>query len=405
LLKLYNSLGKKLVPFQPAGKKAVAMFTCGPSVYQRAHIGNFRTFLFEDVLLRYLEFSGYTVARGMNFTDIEDKAITEAERLRTTVERITEKNIKTFLIEMKLLVMKTPDYLPKASEYIHDIVNLIQLLLKKKHAYWHHGNVYFDPLRFRGFGKLYGLDMSQWPARKRRFHKDTYPGMHWNLGDFILWHGYKKGDRYFWDTLIGRGRPSWNIQDPGIVSSYFHETLSLYCGGIDNLFRHHDYTLAVLESVRPYPMAKFWLHCHHLFVNGQKMSKSKGNILYTDMLRKLGYTMSEIRFFLIYGHYRERIDYSEEHMKSTVEKLRKFKAAVRKIEKIAKGNTATEERSHSSLKKDFRKHMDNDLHVQHAFDAVNKTISGLQPGELIPAEASGVMKGLREIDEVLKVIF
>jgi cysteinyl-tRNA synthetase len=405
LLKLYNSLGKKLEPFHPDSKKAVTMFTCGPSVYQRAHIGNFRTFLFEDLLVRYLEFSGYTVARGMNFTDIEDKAITEAERQSTTVQRITEKNIKIFLNEMKLLGMKTPDYLPKASEYIHDIVNLIQLLVKKKYAYWHHGNVYFDPLRFRGFGKLYGLDMSQWPVKKRRFHKDTYPGIHWNLGDFILWHGYKKGDRYFWDTPIGRGRPSWNIQDPGIVSSYFNETLSLYCGGIDNLFRHHDYTLAILESVRPYPMAKFWLHCHHLFVNGQKMSKSKGNILYTDMLRKLGYTITEIRFFLIYGYYRERIDYSEEHMKSAVEKLRRFKAAVRKIEKIAKGNTATEERIHSSLKKDFQKHMNNDLHVQHAFDAVNKTISGLQPGELISAEASGVMKGLREIDEVLKVIF
>ncbi len=140
------------------------------------------------------------------------------------------------------------------------------------------------PLKFPGFGKLFGLDMSKWPKKKVRFHKDTYPGVQWNLGDFILWHGYKDGEKAYWDTGIGRGRPSWNIQDPAMVSRYFDETLSVYCGGIDNLYRHHDYTLAILESIRPYPMARFWLHCHHLLVNGRKMSKSRGNIYYTDML-------------------------------------------------------------------------------------------------------------------------
>ena len=242
---------------------------------------------------------------------------------------------------MKALEMKIPDYLPKASECVNEAVKIIERLLTLKIAYWHNGNVYFDPLKFPGFGKLYGLDMSRWPSTTKRFHKDTYPGMQWNLGDFILWHGYRTGDAHYWDTRIGRGRPSWNVQDPSMISSHFHETLSIYCGGIDNLYRHHDYTLAIVESVRPYPMARYWLHCEHLYMNGQKMSKSRGNIVYVDSLRERGYTLSEIRFFLIYGHYREKLHYSE-LMRETADKLRNFKTKVKDIERKSAGKPGIE---------------------------------------------------------------
>ncbi|MEW6584661.1 MAG: class I tRNA ligase family protein [Nitrospirota bacterium] len=405
MLKLFNTLGRKLKPFEPVNRKLVTMFTCGPSVYQRAHIGNFRTFLFEDVLDRYLEFSGYNVKRGMNFTDIEDKAIAEAKKKKTTVQRLADANIRIFLKEMKLLGMEIPDYLPKASECVDQTAEIIRILVKKGIAYRHGGNVYFDPLRFPGFGKLYGLDMSRWPKKKRRFHRDTYPGNRWNLGDFILWHGYKQGDEYCWEAEIGRGRPSWNIQDPGIVAKYFTETLSLYCGGIDNLYRHHDYTRAIVQSVRPYPMARFWLHCHLLTVNGQKMSKSRGNILYTDDLRRLGYSMQEIRFFLIYAHYRERLDYSEKRFESAVRKLRTLKSAVKKI-----GSVSTPESSHEGsisrkLRRTFVESMDDDLHVQQAFDGLYTIISGIDRNGLKAAEASAIISILRQIDTVLGVIF
>ena len=196
MLKLFNSLGKKLETFEPVNPNTATLFTCGPSVYQRAHIGNFRTFLFEDVLIRYLEYSGYLVKRGMNFTDVEDKAIQEAQARKKSLEALTTENIDNFVQEMKLLRMKIPDYLVRASEAIEESVEIIEQLLSLKIAYWYQGNVYFDPLKFPGFGKLYGLDMTKWPAKKRRFHKDTYPGLNWNLGDFILWHGCKKGDVY-----------------------------------------------------------------------------------------------------------------------------------------------------------------------------------------------------------------
>lgn len=405
MLRLYNSLGKKTEVVHPADRNMVTIFTCGPSVYQRAHIGNFRTFLFEDILARYLEYSGFRVKRGMNITDIEDKAIIEAEKKKISVNRLTGQVIKEFKREMKALRMKPPDFLPKASESISETVAILEVLLDRGIAYRHGGNVYFDALKFPGFGKIYGLDTSTWPSKKRRFHKDTYPGTRWNKGDFILWHGCNKGDRYCWDSVIGKGRPAWNIQDPGMISRHFDETLSVYCGGIDNLFRHHDYTCAILESVRPYPMAKFWLHCHHLHVKGRKMSKSRGNILYTDMLKTQGYTMAEIRFFLIYGHYRRKLNYSGARMRKTAEHLKTFRGIVKNIRNNADRGTGTVSGISRDLKKTFIEHMDNDLDVKGALDGLFRILSSANARNLNPSEASGIIRELRKTDEVFQCIF
>ena len=276
MLKFFNTLEKQLQPFHITKDHVLNIFTCGPSVYQRAHIGNFRTFLFEDILVRYLGFKGFQVKRGMNFTDIEDKAIQEALKTHKDVGTLTEENIHILLKEMDLLRMKIPDYLPKASESVEVVVDIIEKLLDTGKAYRYQGNVYFDPLKYPKFGEIYGIDMRRWPSKRVRYHKDTYPGMRWNLGDFILWHHNQNGKGPYWNTRIGKGRPAWNIQDPSMISKYFDRTLSIYCGGIDNLIRHYDYTRAILESIRPYPMARFWLHCHHLYINGAKMSKSRG---------------------------------------------------------------------------------------------------------------------------------
>ena len=343
MLKLFNTLGRRLEPIQARPNSTLSVFTCGPSDYQRSHIGNFRTFLFEDVLVRFLEYQGYSVMRGMNLTDVEDKAISAARERGMTLRALTEKNIKQFVEEMSLLRLKPPSLLARASEAIDETVAIIERLVGRGLAYWHNGSVYFDPLKYPSFGKLYGLDMSQWPSTKRRFHQDTYPGMRWNLGDFILWHGGDKAGGVQWETKIGKGRPSWNVQDAGLIYKYFDGTLSFYCGGIDNLIRHHDYTRAILESVRPYPMAEVWLHGHHLYVENQKMSKSKGNIHYADSLMEEGYSPQEIRFFLIYGHYRKKLNYSKKAMHRGADKLRTFKKAVRHMQKSAEGEAAADE--------------------------------------------------------------
>ena len=407
MLKLFNSLGKRLESFQPQNPKRVTLFTCGPSVYQGAHIGNFRTFLFEDIVVRYLEYSGYRVRRGMNFTDVEDKAIREAAVRKTSLKMLTDENIDKFVREMKRLRMRIPDYLLRASEAVDESVKIIEQLLRLKVAYRYRENVYFDPLKFPGFGKLYGLDMSRWPVKKRRFHKDTYPGLNWNLGDFVLWHGCKKEDTACWDTRIGRGRPSWNIQDPSMISRRFHETLSIYCGGYDNLFRHHDYSIAILESIRPYPMARVWLHCHHLVVNGQKMSKSKGNIVYPDTLRSLGYDRDQIRFFLIYGHYRKKLNYSGQAMRLAADHLKGFKKKIKALEKRAGQNVSgtMDENAARKVKELFTHRMDDDLDVRGAFDALYDFLVTTNMNDITRPVASGYLKALKAIDQVLQVLF
>ena len=405
MLHLYNSMGKRCEIFRPVNPKVVNVFTCGPSVYQKAHIGNFRTFLFEDVLVKYLEYTGYKVKRGMNFTDIEDKAVTEAEKRHTTVKRLTEENIKSFLDEMFLLKVKKPDYLPRASRSVGEAVGIIETLVARGVAYRHHGDVYFDPLKFKGFGKIYGLDMTRWPKTKRRFSKDTYPGMRWNLGDFILWHDRKEGERDYWKTSIGEGRPAWNIQDASMVNRYFHETLSIYCGGIDNLIRHHDYTRAILESIRPYAMASYWLHCQHLFVKGQKMSKSKENIYYTETLLADGYSPAEIRFFLISNHYRKRINYTEKNMRRAKEKLHELKGLVQGIAARAAGKLPRSSPKAFGIRTAFVRHMDNDLRLGEAIYSVQYLLSGIRPEALKPDEAAGILATLKDMDKVLNVLF
>jgi len=405
MLRLYNTFGRKIEVFRPVNPKLVTVFTCGPSVYQRAHIGNMRTFLFEDVLVRYLDYLGHKVRRGMNITDVEDKAIIQAMKEKLSLKKLTDRNIKQFVSEMKTLGMKLPDYLPRASEHAERAADIIQTLLDKGMAYRHKGNIYFDPLKFKGFGKLFGLDMKKWPKKRRRFHKDTYPGIQWNYGDFILWHGHCEHDSVCWDTGIGRGRPSWNVQDPSMVTAYFNETLSIYCGGIDNLYRHHDYALAVLESVRPFKMARYWLHGRHLLMDGHKMSKSKGNIVYVGDLLDKGYTAAEIRFFLIYGRYGKTRSFSYDRMQTISLILRKFREKVAGVKKRVGSAAPAECETATLLQQTFLENMDNNLDVKGAFDGLNRIVMKIDIGLLKPSDAADIIKSLKKIDDVLKVIF
>jgi cysteinyl-tRNA synthetase len=289
---------------------------------------------------------------------------------------------------------------------VRQAVDIIQKLLDKGIAYRHCINIYFDPLKFKGFGKLYGLAMSDWPKARRRFHKDTYPGIQWNLGDFILWHGYEKcDDEVCWETKIGKGRPSWNVQDPSMIVDHFRETLSIYCGGIDNLYRHHDYALAILESIRPYKMAKYWMHCRHLYVNNRKMSKSKGNIIYVDQLMAQGYTAAEVRFFLIYGHYGRLLNYSDKKMMAASDLLRSFRAAAAAIQKHAGKASPLDSNIAKELDETFSARMNADLDVKGAFDGLCRIVARIDASALTTSEAAGIIRTLKNADSVLKVIF
>ena len=413
LLMLFNSMTRKLEEFQPLEKGKVRLYTCGPSIYQLPHIGNYRTFLYEDILFRYLEYLGYRVKRTIFITDVEDKAIAEAEKEKTTLKELTQRNSEIFLKELQKLGAKKPDYITRSSTSVDHAVRLITTLLQKGYAYKYRGNIYYDPLKFKDFGKLYRLDMSRWPKKKRRFHKDTYPGNRWNLGDFIIWHGYQKGDKeVYWDTSLGKGRPAWNIQDPSMALTSLGLKVDIYCGGVDNMIRHHDYVIAVVEGTTGEPFARYWLHGEHLFVDGKKMSKSRGNIIYPKDLIERGCLWQHIRFFLINGYYRKRLNFTVDKFKKACDRLHRFKDMVNNLQNVKTKAERSNQKTKKlifQLKKDFEECMNNDLHVKAAFDALFKTVSKLvslaEKGRLSFEDAEETVATLKSIDQVLQVIF
>jgi cysteinyl-tRNA synthetase len=340
----------------------------------------------------------------MNFTDIEDKALTTAHENRVSLERLTSQHISTFMDEMCALKMEKPDYLPRASEHVNDAIKIVEALLKKGIAYRWGKNIYFDPLKVPGFGKIYGLDMKKWPSRKIRFHLDNYPTTRWNLGDFVLWHGCRREERVCWDSEVGTGWPAWNVQDPSMIVPFVHEPLSIFCGGIDNLVGHHDYNAAILESIRPYPAAKFWLHCHHLMISGKTMSKSAGNVLYIGSLLDQGYTMEDIRFFLIYGHYRRQINYSKRQMRHIADRLRNLKRRIIQIRKVAKGKPDKGNRTALRIRKIFHDKMNADLNVMETFNGIEMILMRTVPETLQPPAASAVIDAVSSVDSVLQIL-
>ena len=412
MLNLFNTLTCKSEKFQPAEDKHVKIYTCGPSTYQPAHIGNYRTFLFEDILQRYLEYVGYKVTRLMTLTDVEDKAIEQAKKEKLTVEDLTRKNETIFFKDFEVLRIKKPDYPVRASTAVDQAVKLITQLAEKGYAYKFTyndaENVYFDPLKFKGFGKLARLDMNKWPTKKRRFHKDTYPGTPWNRGDFVLWHGCKQDNDACFQTPIGNGRPGWNIQDASIVTKYLGFTVDVGCGGIDNLVRHHDYTLSVAEAVSGKQFSRYWLHGGHLFVDGKKMSKSKGNVYYPSDLIAKGFSGQQIRFFLIYGPYRKKLNFTLEKLTQTIQKLTSFKQMVADLEKTKPTcQSGEKDASSGKITTDFEDNMNNDLDVRSAFDNLYQTISKIHEirQKLTEKEIKNVLSSLHKIDGVLQFIF
>jgi cysteinyl-tRNA synthetase len=409
ILTVYNTLTDKKEQFKTTQNKLVKIFTCGPSVYRTQHIGNYRTFLFEDILLRYLELLGYRVKRVINFTDVEDKALAEAEGKGVPVAEVTRPVIDEFYRDCGRLHIKLPRSVPRSSTSVKQAAALINILLTKGTAYWYGRNIYFDPLKYPRFGELFGLDMSKWPKRKIRFSRDTYNGLRWNLGDFILWHGYREGDHLFWDTEIGRGRPAWNIQDPAMIYKELGTEVDICCGGIDNLYRHHDYNRAIMESVSGKQFAHYWLHGEHVLYNSKKMSKSKGNVIYPQNLIEMGYSGEQIRFFLIYGHYRKRLNYTEKNLKRAVAVLDRLKDKIRTVLKAAPeaakkaAGTAIDAGKRKFLNS-FYQHMSDDFHIKTFIDNLDGELSLLIKDSVRLKELNAV--ALREefaiIDSVLK---
>ncbi|MFP3999647.1 MAG: class I tRNA ligase family protein [Desulfobacterales bacterium] len=413
-LHLQNTMTRKkqrFVPREPG--KPVKIFTCGPSIYNWPHIGNYRTFLFEDILERYLGYLGYTTERLINFTDMEDKAIARANELGISIEELTRPVAEKFIHDCAKLNIRLPGTIARSTTCVDQAVWLIRGLMEKNIAYRHKGDIFYDPLKFNGFGKLFGLDMSRWPKKKIRFRKDTYPGQRWNLGDFILWKKRRKSDgNIYWKTELGEGRPAWNIQDGAMITKHLGWELDICCGGIDNIYRHHDYNIAVVEGVSGKELAGFWLHGGHVRAEGKKMSKSRGNIIYFSDLLNCCYEPHHIRFFLIYGNYREPLNLNKDCIhcaRGRIETLRTMISRIKEQTRPSGHSTADALALAVQLEADFKIRMNDNLNVKAAFDRTYDNISALLDlavkGNVGASTGSTIQESLARIDTVLKVLF
>jgi cysteinyl-tRNA synthetase len=417
MLELFNTMTRQKETFRPQkgnARRMVRMFTCGPSIYSPPHIGNYRTFIWEDVLQRYLEYQGYEVKRAINLTDIEDKAIEEAEERGVSVADLTGAIAGRFIEEAGRLRINLPERIPRSSTSVEQAVYLIRRLLEKNYAYRYKGDIFFDPLKFKGFGKLFRLDMSKWPKTRKRFKRDTYPGRRWNLGDFILWHGFRSGDKVYWDTEIGKGRPSWNVQDPAMISETLGYSLDIFCGGIDNLYRHHDYNIAIMESVSGKELARHWLHGQHVLVGGKKMSKSLHNIVYPEDLIEQGCSWEQIRFYLLSKQYRKKLNLSMDAVRTESLRLDALQQMVRDLSVPGHNSEqAIKDEAVSRLTEDitvsFEVAMNNDLDAPSAvkgiLGAVQRLHSMHKAGRIGKEQTRKIGDRLRKADSVLQFLF
>ena len=301
---------KKKEVFRPIENGRVSMYTCGPTVYDFSHIGNFRTFIFEDLLKRWLMHLGYDVKHVMNLTDVDDKTIKKSMRLNVDLEEITDKYISEFMSDISWLNIHAADYFPKATDHISDMISMINKLIKNKMAYiGEDQSVYFDISSFKDYGKLANLKLTNDEKINLIGLQDEYSLN--SPRDFALWKARKKNDgNVFWDSPWGQGRPGWHIECSAMSTKLLGDHFDIHCGGVDNIFPHHENELAQSIGSNGKNFVNYWVHSEHLMIDGEKMSKSKKNFFTLKNLKDRGFTSQAIRYQLLSGHYRTKISFS-----------------------------------------------------------------------------------------------
>src|SRR5271157_2798671 len=323
-LRFYNTLTQQVESFSPASDGVVRMYTCGPTVYDYAHIGNFRTFTFVDLLRKWLRASGFRLDHVMNVTDVDDRIIQNAVSQRKTLAEYTRVYTEAFLEDCATLRLERPEHLVPATAHIDDMASAIERLGEAGHTYRSDGSVYFRISTFPGYGKLSHDDLSG-NASGARVDVDKYDKA--DARDFALWKAPKEGEP-FWETPIGAGRPGWHIECSVMAIKYLGETLDIHAGGVDLIFPHHENEIAQSESLTGKPFARFWLHAEFLMVEGQKMSKSLGNYYTLRDLLSRGYQPEAIRYLLASAPYRKSLNFTFDGLKSSalaIDRLRNFK--------------------------------------------------------------------------------
>jgi cysteinyl-tRNA synthetase len=405
-IRLHNTLSGQTEPFAPQAPGEVRMYTCGPTVYDYAHIGNYRTFVFQDILRRFLKLRGFRLTHVMNLTDVDDRIIANAAHAGVSIRDYTEKYVRAFFEDCKALSIESPEHWIRATDNIDVMVELIERLRQKTYTYESEGSIYYRIAKFPDYGKLSKIDVSGIQAGARvdvdRYEKES-------ARDFALWKAPKPGE-HFWDTAIGRGRPGWHIECSAMAMKYLGETLDIHTGGIDLAFPHHENEIAQSEAATGKPFVRYWLHAEHLLVEGEKMSKSLGNFFTLRDLFAKGYKPSALRFSLASVPYRRQLNFTFDGLQqaaSAVERLRNFADRLAQG-KFAPGNQPGMTDRIAQAAQDFDAGLSDDLNTAQAlaaaYDLVREANIAIDKGEFRQGDVAAARQFLGTFDRVFAVL-
>src|SRR3974390_2386171 len=405
-IQVHNTYSGKVEPFDPLKAGEVRMYTCGPTVYDFAHIGNFRTFVFQDILRRFLKLRGFKLTHVMNLTDVDDRIIANAAAAGVGIRDYTEKYVQAFFADCRTLSVEAPEFWIRATDNIEPMVELIQKLQKNAYTYDTEGSIYYRIAKFKDYGKLSKIDLTGILAGARvdndRYEKES-------ARDFALWKAPKPGE-HFWETGIGPGRPGWHIECSAMAMKYLGETIDIHTGGIDLAFPHHENEIAQSEAATGKKFVRYWLHAEHLLVEGEKMSKSLGNFFTLRDLFGKGYKPSALRFALASVPYRRQLNFTFDGLQqatSSVERLRNFAARL-KSEKFPAGNQPGMAERIAKAAADYDGGLSDDLNTAQAlaamFDFVREANIAMDKGEFHQGDAPAAQEFLDSFDKVLAVV-
>ena len=405
-LKFYNTLSGEKEVFVPLKDKFAAIYSCGPTVYGFAHIGNLRAYVFTDVLRRYLEFKGYTVRQVMNITDLDDKTIRASKEQGVSLREYTDKYIRFFFEDIDLLRIKRADVYPRVTDHINEMVDMVKLLLDKGYAYRKDGSVYFKVSEFPDYGKLAKIDISRIKPGAT-VEADEYEKE--DVRDFALWKE-KKESEPFWVTEIGEGRPGWHIECSAMSIKYLGATIDIHTGGIDNIFPHHQNEIAQSEAATGQKFVRSWMHCEHLLVDNKKMSKSLGNIITLRDVMNRGYMPEALRYLFVFSHYRSRLNFTWEsigHASNILNRLNQFVERLKGYNSKSKSNEEITMLTSRHAQR-FETEMDNDLNTPGAFasifDMVGEVNAAIEKEDLSAENAKAVYELMFKFDAVLGIL-
>jgi len=408
MLKVFNTLSRQIEEFTPLDDNQVRMYICGPTVWNFAHIGNFRTFIFGDVLRRYLKYKGYDLTHVFNLTDVDDRIINEAAKQGISIDEFTAPYIHAFWEDFDALGNERPEITPRATHHIAEMIDIIAKLLENGHAYESEGSIYYRISAFPDYGKLSKINFAgNIHGGSERIDTDKYDKE--DARDFALWKLVGEDEQPGWDAPFGRGRPGWHIECSAMSMKYLGETFDLHAGGMDLQFPHHENEIAQSEGATGKLFAKYWMHGEFLKIDDVTMSKSKGNFFTFRDLREQGYSPLAIRYLLLSVPYRKQLNFTFEGLQgaeSTVERLRNFRRLVKEANTEPGSKPAVKAIVENALG-EFETAMDDDLNTAVALAAIHNLVREvnivLAQDGLLADDKAAILDAVAKLDAVLGI--